>query len=277
MHVTLFGMMVNRRLKKLLFTTKNTKLYFFVVIIINEKLVMNLIKRTVLVTGASSGIGRAIARNLLQQGHHVIGVSRDSGKFIRQLDNFTPMQLDLSRLDDIPRKVRELEQTFPGIDAVVFCAGKGQFGSVEEFSYAQIEDLMRINFTSQAFLVKALMPALKRKGHSDLIFIGSEAALKGNRKGALYCAAKFAVRGFTQALREECGKSHVRVCLINPGMVKTPFFEQLSFEPGDDASHFIEPEDVAEAVSYVLNSRSQIVIDEINLSPLNKVVKFKKP
>ncbi|PPK73640.1 NADP-dependent 3-hydroxy acid dehydrogenase YdfG [Methylobacter tundripaludum] len=238
---------------------------------------MNLIKRTVLVTGASSGIGRAIARNLLQQGHHVIGVSRDSGKFIRQLDNFTPMQLDLSRLDDIPRKVRELEQTFPGIDAVVFCAGKGQFGSVEEFSYAQIEDLMRINFTSQAFLVKALMPALKRKGHSDLIFIGSEAALKGNRKGALYCAAKFAVRGFTQALREECGKSHVRVCLINPGMVKTPFFEQLSFEPGDDASNFIEPEDVAEAVSYVLNSRSQIVIDEINLSPLNKVVKFKKP
>lgn len=237
---------------------------------------MNLIKRTVLVTGASSGIGRAIARNLLQQGHHVIGVSRDSGKFIRQMDNFTPMQLDLSRLDNIPPKVRELEQAFPGIDAVVFCAGKGQFGSVEEFSYPQIEDLMRINFTSQAFLVKALLPALKRKDYSDLIFIGSEAALKGSRKGALYCAAKFAVRGFTQALREECGKSHVRVCLINPGMVKTPFFEQLSFEPGDDDSNFIEPEDVAEAVSYVLNSRPQIVIDEINLSPLNKVVKFKK-
>lgn len=237
---------------------------------------MHSIKRTILVTGASSGIGRATARNLLQQGHHVIGVSRDSGKFIRQMDNFTPMQLDLSRLDNIPPKVRELEQAFPGIDAVVFCAGKGQFGSVEEFSYPQIEDLMRINFTSQAFLVKALLPALKRKDYSDLIFIGSEAALKGSRKGALYCAAKFAVRGFTQALREECGKSHVRVCLINPGMVKTPFFEQLSFEPGDDDSNFIEPEDVAEAVSYVLNSRSQIVIDEINLSPLNKVVKFKK-
>jgi len=69
----------------------------------------------------------------------------------------------------------------------------------------------------------------------------------------------------------------VRVCLINPGMVKTPFFEQLSFEPGDEPGNFIEPEDVAEAVSYVLNSRAQIVIDEINLSPLNKVVRFKKP
>ncbi len=237
---------------------------------------MQPIKRTILLTGASSGIGRAIARNLLQQGHHVLGVSRDSGKFIRQMDNFTPVLLDLSRLNDIPQKIRELEQAFPQIDAAVFCAGRGQFGSVEEFSYAQIEDLMMLNFTSNAFLVKALLPALKRKDHSDLIFIGSEAALKGSRKGAMYCAAKFAVRGFTQALREECGKSNVRVCLINPGMVKTEFFEQLSFEPGDEASNFIEPTDVAEAVSYVLNSRVQIVIDEINLSPLNKVVKFKK-
>ena len=116
------------------------------------------------------------------------------------MDNFSPVQLDLSRLTDLPQKLRELEQTFPEIDAVVFCAGMGQFGSVEEFSYAQIEDLMTINFTSQAFLTRALLPALKRKERSDLIFIGSEAALKGSRKGAVYCASKFAVRGFTQAL-----------------------------------------------------------------------------
>lgn len=238
---------------------------------------MHSLKRTILVTGAGSGIGRAIARQLLQQGHHVLGVSRDSGKFIRHMANFSPVQLDLSRLNDIPQKIRELELAFPDIDAVIFCAGRGQFGSVEEFSYAQIEDLMTLNFTSQAFLVKALLPALKRKGHGDLIFIGSEAALKGSRKGALYCAAKFALRGFTQALREDCGKSNVRVCLINPGMVKTAFFDHLSFEPGDHQSNFIEPEDVAEAVSYVLHSRAQIVLDEINLSPLNKVVKFKKP
>ena len=238
---------------------------------------MPTIKRTVLITGASSGIGRAIARNLLQQGHWVIGISRDCRKFIRQMDNFSSVQLDLSQLNSLPKKLRELEHAFPEIDTVIFCAGLGQFGSVEEFSYAQIEALITLNFTSQAFLVRTLLPALKRKNQGDLIFIGSESALKGSRKGAMYCASKFAVRGFTQALREECGKNNVRVCLINPGMVKTAFFEQLSFEPGDNESNFIAPEDVAEAVAYVLNSRTQIVIDEINLSPLNKVVKFKKP
>ncbi|MGZ8190228.1 MAG: SDR family oxidoreductase [Methylococcaceae bacterium] len=237
---------------------------------------MQPVKRTILVTGASSGIGRAIARNLLQQGHLVLGVSRDCSKFTRKMANFTEIQLDLSELKQLPQKLGELVKAFPDIDAVVFAAGMGQFGSVEEFSYPQIEALMTINFTSQVFLTRALLPSLKRKDSSDLIFIGSEAALKGSRKGAVYCASKFAVRGFTQALREECSKSNVRVCLINPGMVKTAFFDKLSFEPGDDESNAILPEDVAEAVSYILNSRAQIVIDEINLNPLNKVVKFKK-
>ena len=236
---------------------------------------MHTLKRTVLVTGASSGIGRAVAQRLLQQGHTVIGVSRDCSKFTRQMANFSSVQLDLSRLNDIPPQIRQLQQQFPEIDAVVFSAGKGQFGSVEEFSYAQIEALMTINFTSPVFLTKALLPALKRKTHSDLIYIGSEAALKGSRKGALYCASKFALRGFTQALREECANSNVRVCLINPGMVKTPFFDQLNFEPGEHESNAILPDDVAAAVAYVLESRPQMVIDEINLSPLNKVVKFK--
>jgi 3-hydroxy acid dehydrogenase / malonic semialdehyde reductase len=237
---------------------------------------MPAVKRTVLVTGASSGIGRAIARNLLQQGHQVLGVSRNCGRFTRDVEGFTPVQMDLSQTHELPATLRELEHRFPELDAVVFSAGRGQFGALEQFSYQQIEALMTLNFTSQVFLTRALLPALKHKARGDLIFIGSEAALKGSRKGAVYCASKFAMRGFTQALREECSKSNVRVCLINPGMVKTPFFEQLSFEPGDAEEHYLLPEDVAEAVSYVLNSRAQMVIDEINLNPLNKVVKFKK-
>lgn len=238
---------------------------------------MHNLKRTVLVTGASSGIGRAVARNLLLQGHHVIGVSRDSRKFSKTYEGFSPVQLDLSRLSDLPGRMLELLQQFPEIDAAVFSAGLGRFGFLEEFSYAQIEHLMTVNFTSQVFITRALLPLFKRKPNSDLIYIGSEAALKGARKGSIYCAGKFALRGFTQALREECGKSNVRICLINPGMVKTEFFEQLAFEPGDDESNYALPGDVAEAVSYVLNSRNRIVIDEINLNPLNKVVKFKKP
>ena len=237
---------------------------------------MHDLTRTVLVTGASSGIGRAVAKRLLRQGHHVIAMSRDIKQFTRQAEHFTPVQIDLSNLPQLPEQIRLLEKNFPQLDAIIFCAGIGRFASLEEFSYEQIQLLITLNFTSQAFLARGLVPGLKTKSQADLVFIGSEAALKGSRKGAVYCASKFALRGFCQALREECAKSNVRVSLINPGMVKTPFYNDLSFAPGDDASNFLLPEDVAAAVSFVLEARQGVIIDEINLNPANKVVKFNK-
>lgn len=231
--------------------------------------------RTFLVTGASSGIGRAIANKLLSVGAQVVGVSRDCSQFTHAHPNFSGFTLDLSELKQLPTRTAELLKAYPQLDGVVFAAGAGQFGSLEEFSFVQIERLMNLNFTSNALLTRALLPRLKRQPLADLIYVGSEAALKGSRKGAVYCASKFALRGFTQALREECAKSGVRVSLINPGMVKTPFFERLNFEPGEEASQYITATDVAEAVQYILTSNVNIVLDEINLSPLNKVIRFK--
>jgi NADP-dependent 3-hydroxy acid dehydrogenase YdfG len=237
---------------------------------------MQAVTRTILVTGASSGIGYAIAKDLLAQGHTVIGCSRDCRQFKHSHSRFYSVEMDLRQLNTLPEKAKQILKKHPDLDTVVFAAGYGQFGSLEEFSYAQIEALMTVNFTSVSFLTRALLPSLKQKSHADLIFIGSEAALKGSRKGSIYCASKFALRGFTQALREECATSGVRVSLINPGMVKSQFFNELNFAPGEQRCQHLLPEDVAQAVSYILNSNPQIVIDEINLNPLHKVVSFKK-
>jgi 3-hydroxy acid dehydrogenase / malonic semialdehyde reductase len=233
------------------------------------------VKRTILVTGASSGIGRAVARMLLNEGHTVIGTARDCAKFNRAHSGFHPYILDLSQLQYLPAKILALPEQFTGLDGVVFCAGAGLFGSLEEFSYNQIQDSINLNFTSVAIITRALIPVFKRKPRSDLIYIGSEAALKGSRKGTIYCAGKFALRGFTQALREECGKDNVRVCLINPGMVRTPFFDGLSFSPGPDERNYLLPEEVADAVTYVINSRATMSVDEINLNPATKVISKK--
>ena len=236
---------------------------------------MHGIKRTILVTGASSGIGRAIAKNLLRQGHFVIGTSRDCKKFKTEHKKFSYIEIDFSQLDSIESIIKLLIKQYPLLDAAIFSAGYGQFGSIEQFSYHQIEQLLAVNFTSQALITSSLISSLKKKKYSNLIYIGSEAALKGSRKGSIYCASKFALRGFTQALRDECGTSSVRVSLINPGMVKTSFFDELTFQPGDDKSQALLPEDIAETVNYILNSSKHNDIDEINLNPSNKVVKFK--
>lgn len=237
---------------------------------------MHFLKRTILVTGASSGIGCAIAKHFLHQGHTVIGTSRDSKKFKTTHHNFSFIEIDFSQLETISTKIKQLEKDFPELDAVVFSAGYGQFGSLEQFSFNQIEQMMIVNFTSQVFITRTLIPSLKRKKLCNLIYIGSEAALKGTRKGSIYCASKFALRGFTQALRDECSTSSVRVSLINPGMVNTAFFDTLPFQPGDNPNHALQPEDIAETVSYILNASKYSIIDEINLNPANKVINFKK-
>ncbi|CAD6882315.1 Short-chain dehydrogenase/reductase SDR? [Methylomonas albis] len=237
---------------------------------------MHTLKRTLLVTGASSGIGRAIARRLLAQGHKVIGTSRDCRRFTGFHPSFVGVELDLAELNNVPQFAKQLQSDFPQMDAVVFAAGYGQFGSLEQFSYEQIEKLMTVNFTAPACLTRALLPKLKQKPHANLVYIGSEAALKGSRNGSIYCASKFALRGFTQALRDECGKSPVRVSLINPGMVDTAFFDTLSFAPGKQSGQALMADDVADAVSYILQAGPHCVIDEINLNPSSKVIEFKK-
>jgi NADP-dependent 3-hydroxy acid dehydrogenase YdfG len=231
--------------------------------------------RTALITGASSGIGRAVASRLLDQGHQVIGLSRTIDDSTFEHDQFTGFQADLSDLAALPDRLGLLLQRFPTIDSAVFCAGQGLFGCLEEFSYSQMRSVMDLNFTSQAYVARALVPIFKRNKKGDMVFIGSEAALSGSRKGTVYCASKFALRGFTQALRDECGKSGLRITLINPGMVNTSFFNGLSFTHGESASHAIEPEDIAKLVSTVFEMRSATILDEINLSPRSTIVRFK--
>jgi NADP-dependent 3-hydroxy acid dehydrogenase YdfG len=237
---------------------------------------MHILTRTVLVTGASSGIGRAIAKHLLHLGHTVIGTSRDIKKFTTAHQNFSFIEIDFSQEETFTAKIKQLEKDYPALDTVIFSAGYGQFGSLEQFSFNQIEQMIMVNFTSQVFITRTLLPNLKRKKQCNLIYIGSEAALKGTRKGSIYCASKFALRGFTQALRDECSTSCVRVSLINPGMVNTAFFDTLTFQPGDNPSQALQPEDIAETVSYILNASKYSIIDEINLNPTNKVINFKK-
>lgn len=232
--------------------------------------------KKVIVTGASSGIGLAVTKSLLKDGYQVIGVSRSVDSTPLEHDHFEACSLNLEDIDELPAEVNQLAKQHPDTRSIVFSAGKGQFGCLEEFSFEQVRSLMDLNFLSQAYLAKAFLPLFKKRNNGDLIFIGSESALKGSRKGAIYCASKFAVRGMAQALREECSRNNVRVTVINPGMVNSAFFDQLDFEPGEDPENYLVPDDVAQAVSYILDSRDLINLDEINLSPLKHVVQKKQ-
>ncbi len=230
--------------------------------------------RSILVLGASRGIGHAICQRLLAEGLEVVGAARRFAPEDHRRPGFHPVTLDLADLDTLPTRLHEIQAAHPCIDTLVCCAGRGRFGCLEEFSYSQMDELMALNFMSHAYAARAFLPALKRKGEGLILFIGSEAALAGRQKGSMYCASKFALRGLAQALREECARSGVRISLINPGMVKTDFFAELDFAPGAEEDQHLLAEDVAEVVAGILALRPGAVVDEINLSPLKRVVEF---
>ncbi|MGD2170637.1 MAG: SDR family oxidoreductase [Gammaproteobacteria bacterium] len=228
---------------------------------------------SLLVTGASSGIGLATAKLLLERGYGVCGISRRGSVAELEHANFQALELDLTDLEMVGKTMQKL---FAGqaFDGLVHAAGEGRFGSLEQFSIAQIESNLRINLTSAMVVCRALLPELRRRGSGRLVFIGSESALAAGRKGALYSAAKFGLRGFCQALREDCARDGIRVSLVNPGMVRSPFFDDLPFAPGTQPENAIETTDVAEVIWQILEASPNIVIDEVNLTPRVKSIDF---
>ena len=231
-------------------------------------------QRQALITGTSSGIGQAIARRLLQQGYRVTGISR-RGRADIDDDNFVARCIDLGDMRALESALGE-PPLAGDFDCFIHAAGRGDFGSIEQFSVARIEESIRVNLLSGMVICRSLVPRMRRRGGGRIVFIGSESALQAGRKGALYSAAKFGLRGFSQALREDCASDAIQVSLVNPGMVRSPFFDELSFAPGPQPENAIEVDDVAEAVLQILQSSGNIVIDEINLSARVKSIDFKR-
>ena len=231
-------------------------------------------ERKVIVTGSSNGIGRSITLSLLKSGAKVIGLARDHSKFNPETKNYIKYKTDFSNEEILLNTIAKIINEHKDLDCLVSNAGFGKFGTLETFSTKEINDFIFTNLTSHMILTNKILPHLKKIRKGNIIFIGSESALKGGKNGSLYSAAKFGLRGFSQSIREESCSKNIHVSLINPGMVRTSFFNNLDFMPGEDKSNAIEPDDIGKIIIDILSTRNGSVIEEINLSPLKKVIKF---
>ena len=231
--------------------------------------------KCVLVTGSSSGIGYEITSNLLDLGAKVIGIARNHDKSNLENKNYITYNCDVSIHDKLEILLKQILKNHPQINCLISNAGYGNFGPLENYSTLQINKFLSTNLTSHLVITKHLLPHFKRNKMGDIIFIGSEAGLSGAKNGSLYCTAKFGLKGFSEALSKDVSNNNIRVAMINPGMVRTEFFKNLNFEPGDSEENAISLRDVSSTVAYILGLDRNTIVDEINLSPSKKAIKFK--
>lgn len=217
-----------------------------------------------LITGASSGIGAATARRAAEQGYRLVLAARSEDK-LQELagelggpERVLAQPCDVTSFEEQQKLVARTLETFGALDVAFANAG---FGAARGFGQGDPEQwraMVLTNVLGVAYTIRATLPALEQsRGH---FLLTSSVAGRRPLPGSLYSATKFAVSAMGEALRQDVGGSGIRVTLIAPGKVDTPFFDS----PVSDA---LEPDDIARAVLYAVTQPAHVDVNEILVRP----------
>lgn len=192
--------------------------------------------KTAVITGAASGIGRATAVALAREGARVAAVDLDraglaetSSRIAAIGGEVTTYLIDVASRDAVYAFAQEVESAYGGADIVINNAGVAQVASVEELAYEDFEWVMNIDFWGMVYGTKAFLPQLRAKGQGHIVNVSSVFGLFSVPTQAAYNSAKFAVRGFTEALRHEMRGSGIAVSCVHPGGIKTNIMRNARF------------------------------------------------
>ncbi|NPA59117.1 MAG: SDR family NAD(P)-dependent oxidoreductase [Epsilonproteobacteria bacterium] len=221
--------------------------------------------KTVVITGASNGIGKEVAKTLLDMGFFVIGISREVDKSVFNHVNFKAIKCNLS--DE--KQTLELCNTLKKQDAYILinCAGFGRFEPHEELSYKTIIQMTFLNLTTPMLLSNTLLRTLKKNG-GYIININSIEALRASKFAGVYSATKAGLKAFGDSLFEETRKSDLSVININPDMTQSSFYDNLRFDVSTKDDEKLFASDVADAIKHILSMRKGVVVSEYTIRSL---------
>ena len=221
--------------------------------------------KTILVTGASSGIGESIVKLLASLGANIILTARNEKKLKKVKSNLTGnthtyFLLDLEKFDSIG----ELVENLPKIDGIVFCAGYNEFIPIKFIKKEKIDKIFNVNYFSSIFLLQKILKKKLLNKESSIVFISSISSVMGVPATTVYAASKASINSTVKVLASELAGQKIRVNAINPGMVVTPMLNQENIDMNKLMEQeklyplgFGKPEDIAYAAEFHLSSRSR--------------------
>ncbi|MBE9007481.1 SDR family oxidoreductase [Fortiea sp. LEGE XX443] len=231
-------------------------------------------KRHALITGASSGIGKATALAFAEAGIDVALVSRSLEKLeaVATQAKQTGVEakaytLDLANLPQVEAKIKAIAQDFGNIDILVNNAGIGHTGNLTETSLDDWQQVININLTSVFECVKGILPGMRDRGTGTIINVASIAAKQAFAGWGAYCVSKAGLLALSQTLAQEERAHGIRVTAICPGAVNTEIWDTDTVHVNFDRSKMLTPEIVAQSILHTVLLPPQAVIDELILMP----------
>lgn len=233
---------------------------------------MDLSGRTIVISGASRGIGRALALRAVDAGARVVAGARNERELVALSEGRASLRVHALDVAD-PASVDAFcafARSVGAVDALVNNAGIGVFGEIERTSLEDWDRVFAVNVRGTFLLTRALLPDL-RSTRGQIVNVTSDVSARTFAGGALYTASKHAQRAFTRALQMEVAGDGVRVTEVRPGVVSTHF---AGNEPAVADEEALGPDDVADAIVYALTRPARMRLDEIHFHPQGQTPEF---
>ena len=225
--------------------------------------------RVAFVTGASRGIGAAVARALDEAGVR-LGLASRSGDDLG-IDHAIGVTCDVRDPASLEAAVAAVVDRHGGIDILVVNAGVGSYGPILELPADELEEMIDVNVKGAIYAIRAALPALLESDAADIVMLASEAGRRGLPNEAVYCASKFAQVGLTRALDHELRERGIRCTSVCPGGVHTDFAMGRGRTPEmPQLAGMMDADDVAETVLFVLTRPRGHRILEVALRPVSE-------
>lgn len=232
---------------------------------------MKLKDKIAVITGASSGLGSAIAAALIQKGAIVFGLARNItalNQLKNQLgDRFFPVEMDITHAHQLKNWVQKTFHADYIPHILINNAGTGGFAAIDQMAEDDWLTMTNTNMNGMYYVTSSIVPLMKvTKESKHIINIGSILGTMGREEGSAYCATKHAVVGFSDALFKELRHFNIKVTCFNPGSIETDFFKTSGI---DSHSNMLHPSDLADIIVHVLETPENVLINEMTVRPLN--------
>ena len=224
--------------------------------------------KTVLISGGSSGLGKAIARSLVSNFNVVIFADDEKATQLAAEELGCDYMVGDVRNDAaMQRIVDETVEKYGQLDVLINNAGVFREGELDSHSPEEIKDVLDINTLGVMYLTRAAVPVMKRQKAGRIINIISQGGLYTKPQRSLYAASKWAITGFTRCLQDELAPYGIGVTGVYPGKLNTPIFETAGIY-GRDMSDALEPEEVAKTIAFMLSFDNYVAFPEIGIKDL---------